>query len=197
MIAPRRLTRSRSTHADSFRIGGLGFADATRAHERTKGSSNAERTSTFAGQPEDSQPGIIRSRVFWLRILFALDVIGAGVPGLLILAAPQVLSGWFFAESSAGGPDGKLLGCVWLALSACALQGVFRPLTFSPLLLMQLVYKSIWLLAIALPAALSGQSVSLVPVIVFTAWVVAVGAALPWRTILLSGHNESSPRSRK
>ncbi|MGH9379877.1 MAG: hypothetical protein ACRD2Z_04610, partial [Thermoanaerobaculia bacterium] len=45
----------------------------------------------------------------------------------------------------------------WAALSALAALGLRYPLKMLPLLMLQLLYKSVWLLAVALPLRSAGQ----------------------------------------
>ena len=48
--------------------------------------------------------------------------------------------------------------CFWAALSALAGLGIRYPLKMLPLLLLQMLYKSIWLIAVYLPLSSAGQS---------------------------------------
>src|SRR6266487_84850 len=52
----------------------------------------------------------------------------------------------------------------WAALSALSGLGIRYPLKMLPLLLLQLVYKSIWLIAVYLPLRSAGQSTDLIKV---------------------------------
>lgn len=45
---------------------------------------------------------------------------------------------------------------VWLAVLVGSLLGLAQPRTWAPLLVVQVIYKSVWLLAFALPAWRSG-----------------------------------------
>jgi hypothetical protein len=132
---------------------------------------------------QDTAP-LPNARTLWLRTLFLLDVFGAGVPGVLLLVSPRIAGEWLFGTPIARDDISNLLGSVWLGLGIAALGGVFRPLTFSPLLLMQMIYKSIWLCAVAVPALWSSRGGSPLLTVVFAGWVVVVGLALPWRNLL-------------
>ncbi len=126
---------------------------------------------------------MLASRTFWLRVLFFLDVFGAGVPGVLLLVSPNTAGEWLFAGQLNSGSATEVLGCVWLALGVAAIAGVYRPFTFSPLLLVQLAYKAIWLTAVALPAAWAGLTIPPALTAIVAGWVIAVGVALPWRDL--------------
>lgn len=139
----------------------------------------------FAASPPAPAPGaaVTPARRLRLRVLFALDVVGAGGPGVLMLLAPDKASDLLFSgrlESNAGT---QVLGCIWVALGLLSVAGVLRPVRFSPVLLVQFAYKLIWLLAVGLPAAVSGAGVPPVLTAIFAGWVVAVGFAAPWRLL--------------
>ncbi|HEX6985574.1 MAG TPA: hypothetical protein VF170_09365, partial [Planctomycetaceae bacterium] len=83
---------------------------------------------------EPVRRSLLSSRRFWLRVLFGLDVIGAGGPGVLLLAAPETASRWLFAGGLTPDAGTAVLGCVWAALGLLSIAGLFRPVTFSPVL---------------------------------------------------------------
>jgi len=51
--------------------------------------------------------------------------------------------------------------CFWAALSLLAGLGIRYPLRMLPLLLLQMLYKGIWLVAVVLPLSSAGQSIAL------------------------------------
>jgi hypothetical protein len=50
-----------------------------------------------------------------------------------------------------------LVGSLWTAILAGSVMGLFNPLVFSPLLLLQVIYKSLWLGVYTLPRLISGD----------------------------------------
>lgn len=118
----------------------------------------------------------------WMRVMYGVAVLGAGVVGLVVLLAPRAAERYVFAGSAAVTPYLRILGALWLALGAVAALGLSDPLTFSPVLLVQLAYKSLWLLAVAVPALLAGnREAGLVYMSgLFTAWVAALLFAVPF-----------------
>ncbi len=70
----------------------------------------------------------------------------------------------------------------WAALSALSVFGIRYPLKMLPLLLLQLVYKSIWLIAVYLPLRSAGQSTELTKVMVIG--VVVDLIVIPWPYVL-------------
>jgi len=70
----------------------------------------------------------------------------------------------------------------WAALSTLAGLGIRYPLKMLPLLLLQLFYKSIWLIAVAFPLWRAGQPTSLTRVFVIPLVIDLI--AIPWPYVL-------------
>ena len=70
----------------------------------------------------------------------------------------------------------------WAAYATLMILGLWNPLKMVPLLLLQLLYKSVWLIAVALPLAkagpLDGTAAGLVRI--FVAAVVVDLVVIPW-----------------
>ena len=86
-------------------------------------------------------------RTYALRVLYLLNFVGLG-----LVAWPGVLS----PDKPLGLLDGVAFS-FWAALSALMGLGLRYPLQMLPLLLLQLFYKAVWLLAVALPLWSAGQ----------------------------------------
>jgi hypothetical protein len=50
-----------------------------------------------------------------------------------------------------------ILGSLWTAILICSAIGLFYPVSMSPLLLIQVIYKTLWWLVFVLPRLLSGR----------------------------------------
>jgi hypothetical protein len=87
-------------------------------------------------------------RLFLMRALYLLIAVALGAD-----VWPRLLG----AGESLGTLDGVAYS-FWAALSLLAVLGLRYPLKMLPLLLIQLVYKSIWLLAVAWPARWAGTT---------------------------------------
>ena len=122
-----------------------------------------------------------------LRAAFAVNIVAAGVPGFLIVFFPA------FAEANVLSATQDLFtmgiaGSVWLAIGTLSVLGLFYPLQLAPIFLIQIVYKSVWIVAVALPLLAAGDARTL-PFIVFFAlggWTVYLrravqGAVCPTR----------------
>lgn len=92
----------------------------------------------------------------WLKIMYIYTIVGAGLSGLGILFVPgKVIALNRFA------PQDPILfgvvGSVWVAFGLLSILGLRDPLKFVPLLLMQLCYKSVWIIGVVLPMLFMGQ----------------------------------------
>lgn len=92
----------------------------------------------------------------WLKGMYVYTIFGAGGFGLGVLLFPgKYLSALRFPAQDP--VTLGLYGSVALASGLAAILALRSPLKFVPLLLLQLIYKPIWLIAVALPLFLKGQ----------------------------------------
>ena len=92
----------------------------------------------------------------WLKAMYIYTLIGAGGFGLTALFFPGALVSVF--RMPVQDPAAyHLYGSISLASGLLAILALRSPLKFVPLLLLQLVYKPIWLIVSALPLFLRGQ----------------------------------------
>lgn len=79
-----------------------------------------------------------------------------------------------------------LVGSLWTAILVLSVLGLFAPERYVPVLLLQLVYKSIWLLVYAAPRILRREYAS-IPwgiTVSFTAIVAVWPFIIPWSALL-------------
>jgi hypothetical protein len=121
-----------------------------------------------------------------LKILYGAAVMGAGLVGFITVFAPRVASKYIFAGDIQVDTYTRILGSLWLAIGAIAILGIIAPVTFIPILLMQLIYKSVWLIFIAYPAIILGKRETglLFFTALFTIWVIALVALTPFNAVL-------------
>ncbi len=117
----------------------------------------------------------------WLRAMYIYTIVTAGGFGLAMLAAPGLLRSLtgFPVEEPA---TLKLYGSIVLGAGLAAIPALLYPLKFAALLLLQLIYKPIWIVVGALPFFLKGQFPLYIVVITATFLVYIVGdlIAIPW-----------------
>lgn len=81
-----------------------------------------------------------------------------------------------------------ILGSIWTAILLGSILGLFYPVTMSPLLLIQVIYKTLWLIVFVLPQLLSGRhhevpwGISLT----FSVIVVSYPWVIPWQQLFVT-----------
>jgi hypothetical protein len=94
-------------------------------------------------RPDESESEVSLARLYILRAMYLLLVIGGG-----IMFLPQLVG----HEPTARGVIPSLLGAVWVL--ACL--GLRYPLQMLPILLFELAWKTIWLIDYGLPQRMAG-----------------------------------------
>ncbi len=90
----------------------------------------------------------------WLRFMYVYTVVGAGGFGLGMLFIPDFIQSVFRFPSQDPVVFG-IAGSVYTAFGLMSVLGLNTPLKFAPVLLLQLCYKTIWLVGVILPFAIS------------------------------------------
>lgn len=133
----------------------------------------------------------------WLKAMYLWTIIGAGGFGLGMLFFPGTI------QSILGFPPQdefvfSVYGGVLLAAGLIAIPALRFPLRFVPLLLLQLVYKPIWLLVTVVPHALKGQFPLYVAVmsVVFLTYITGDLIAIPFGDLFRKGMDEPESTRR-
>ena len=116
-----------------------------------------------------------------MRLVYAANVLVAGTVGALTLFTPTAGSRLVYSDTAPPTTAMQMAGALWLAIAVLSLAGLFRPLTFSPVLLLQLLYKGGWLIVVALPAWLGGRAVPGSMTTFFVVWVLLLPFVIPWQ----------------
>jgi hypothetical protein len=85
--------------------------------------------------------GVNRLNIYLLRLLFVLMAVFLGKD-----AWTHVLT-----HEGAWDPDQAVAWCVWASFSLLAVLGIVHPLKMLPLVLLEIVYKLLWLALVAYP----------------------------------------------
>lgn len=133
-------------------------------------------------------PEVSTLRLYVLRVMYGLIAIGLGS-----IIWPRLISHepWGHMEGVAF----ALLG----ALSALAALGLRYPLQMLPLLLFELLWKSVWLLAVALPLSQAGplDPDNAATVVDCLFGVILVPLVLPWRYVIQNYIRKPGDRWRR
>jgi hypothetical protein len=130
----------------------------------------------------ESNPSI---RWGWLKVMYIYTIFGAGGFGLGVLLFPgQLLSALRFPTQDP--VTLGLYGSVALASGLAAILALRSPLKFVPLLLLQLIYKPVWLAVFAIPLFIKGQFPLYVVFIsaVFLTYIIGNLIAIPFSYLL-------------
>ena len=120
-----------------------------------------------------------------LRPLYLANIVAAGLPGAVMIAAPV----WARANMFAGTQDPAMFGmtgAIWLAIGLASLLGLRQPELMKGIFLVQMIYKSIWIAAVGVPLLLQGE-LHVLPMMVFFMAVVVVFIVIVVVVILVLG----------
>ena len=115
-----------------------------------------------------------------IKLVYIANIIVAGYIGITSLFSPQLSSATIFQNAYQTTDVIRLVGCLWLAIAILSALGLWRPLTFSPVLLLQLIYKGSWLLVVAIPAIKNSQAYPAGMATFFLIWVLVLPFVIPW-----------------
>jgi len=98
---------------------------------------------------EQTPPSVALWKTWGLRLFFAGLVFVIGKWQLMsLLGGPSEWATWRGAGHS-----------LLLALAILSIGGMFRPLAFLPIMLFEVVWKAVWLTAVALPLWMAGEQI--------------------------------------
>jgi hypothetical protein len=115
-----------------------------------------------------------------LKIIYIANIIVAGWISITSLLSPKKAALTVFQNAYESTEVIRLVGCLWLAITVLSALGLWRPISFSPILLVQLIYKGTWLLVVALPAIRNNQAYPSGMAAFFLAWVLVLPFVIPW-----------------
>ena len=117
-----------------------------------------------------------------LRIIYILNIIVAGQISIYALFNPKNSALTTFGNAYQPTEVIRLVGCFWLAITILSILGLWKPITFSPVLLIQLLYKGTWLFVVALPAFRNDVPFPKAMSMFFIVWVITLPFIIPWKT---------------
>jgi hypothetical protein len=121
-----------------------------------------------------------------LRLIFAANILVAGVVGVTSAFFPQTAARAVFSGSLSPNHTVVITGSFWIAIAVCSALGLRNPLAWSPVLFIQLLYKGLWLILGAAPVWLGRRSEPQPEAmnLFFLIWVVVLLFVIPWRYLL-------------
>lgn len=117
-------------------------------------------------------------RLYLLRALYLFIVVG-----LATVRWPDVIQLVFYQEKPYELMEGVVI-CMLASFSVLLILGLRYPLQMIPLLLWELVWKSIWLISVALPLWTAGQMDEATSAMAYAClFVLIVPFCIPWRYV--------------
>jgi hypothetical protein len=136
----------------------------------------AETTGYAAEEP--TVEGTVRTR--WLKGMYAANV-AFGILGLAVVVVPETVRGLLGVPAGDPIHFGIAAGAVPLAFGIAGLMGLRSPVRLSPVLGLQAVYKTVFLVGVVGPMAVTGRvpAYALPLVGIFAAFVLGDLVAVP------------------
>ena len=93
------------------------------------------------------------------------------------------ISGGHFPESAGWR---TITGSLWTGILVCSVAGLFHPTVFAPILVLQVIYKAVWLVFYVLPRLSNAETRQEIPWGIassFTFIVILYPFVIPWRAL--------------
>jgi hypothetical protein len=119
-----------------------------------------------------------------LKIMYLLTIILAGIIGLLMLIVPDVMIAIFGMPAQDPYVYG-IAGAFWLAMGILSILGLYDPHKYVPVLLLQILYKSLWIFAVFIPNVIvdGAQFYTIFILVVFIIFIVGDILAIPFNEV--------------
>lgn len=115
-----------------------------------------------------------------MKFMYAANILVAGWISISSVFFPRYAASAIFQNAYGKTDIIRLVGCLWFAILILSVLGMWKPITFSPVFLVQLIYKSLWLVVVALPAIKNHTPFPSAMAIFFLVWVVLLLFVIPW-----------------
>ena len=122
-----------------------------------------------------------------LKIVYIANILVAGWISISSLYFPKIAHMTVFEGNFDYSEAIRLVGALWGAIFILSILGLFFPEKMSLVLLVQLIYKSSWLIFAALPAMINNQAYPKGMAIFFVIWVVILPFVIPWKYLFSGG----------
>ena len=87
----------------------------------------------------------------FIRVIFVFNILVTGVVGSVALFATSKAPQIVFSEAYVSNDSMKIIGAFWIAIGVCSTIGLWNPQEFSPILIIQIIYKGLFLIVEVLP----------------------------------------------
>lgn len=121
-----------------------------------------------------------------MKVMYSLNILVAGWIAICSLFFPKTAVVTVFSNAYLPSEFIRLVGCFWLAIMVLSAMGLWQPMAFTSVFLFQLIYKSAWLIIVALPAIQRAQSYPKGMALFFLIWVIILPIVIPWKHVVMA-----------
>ncbi|MBW1294091.1 hypothetical protein [Aquimarina litoralis] len=118
-----------------------------------------------------------------LKIIYIANILVAGWISITSLFFPKKAVSSVFSNAYAYSEAIRLLGALWGAIFLLSVLGIFFPKKMILVLVFQLLYKSSWLIFVAIPATLQKKPYPEGMALFFIIWCVVLPFIIPWKEV--------------
>ena len=128
----------------------------------------------------------IKVRWGWIKFMYIYTIVGAGGVGLGIILIPDVMRSIFGLPNSDQISAFGVTGIVYLAFALLSILGLRSPLKFTPILLLQLTYKSVWFIGVVIPLLLMGKypAYAILFAVIYVSYIIGDLIAIPFSYVI-------------
>ena len=94
---------------------------------------------------------ICRHQIAFLILVYVANIALTGVVGSISLFATGSAPRYVFHEAYERNDSMRVIGSFWIAIGIVSLMGIFRPMKFCPILVVQIIYKGLFLIVEVIP----------------------------------------------
>ena len=116
-----------------------------------------------------------------MKLVYAANVLVAGWISISSVFFPKTAQQTIFSGAFAYSEAIRLVGTLWGAIFILSVLGLFYPRQMSLVLLFQLIYKSSWLIFVAVPAMYHGTPYPKGMALFFVIWIIVLPFVIPWK----------------
>lgn len=118
-----------------------------------------------------------------IKLMYVANIIVAGWISITSLFAPKLAQATVFTNDFEYSEAIRLVGALWFAIFVLSFLGLFFPKQMVLVLFFQLIYKSLWLFFVALPAFTAHKPFPKAMAVFFIVWIVILPFVIPWKSI--------------
>jgi hypothetical protein len=125
------------------------------------------------GPDHERWEGVPKINIYLLRLLFLLMLVFLGKDSWT----------YIFTHNGTWNPMDAMAWCIWASYSVLSILGIIHPLKMLPIVMLEIMYKVIWLILVAYPLWRSNQLTGspAEPMTYSFLYVVLPILAMPWR----------------